>query len=205
VNASFQVKKAPAGAGKEGNEPVKDAGKSNPAAPPAGGDAGDVYPHIYAAGDVIGWPSLASAAYDQGRFAASHFCGDADYRLVQDIPIGIYTSPEISSLGKNERELTEAKVPYAVGKAMFKTLARAQITGQTVGMLKLLFHRDTRELLGIQCFGDNAAEIIHIGQAIMSQPPPNNTINYFVHTTFNYPTMAEAYRVAALRGLDRLF
>ena len=131
-------------------------------------------PNIYAVGDVIGWPSLASAAYDQGRFAASHFCGDADYRLVHDIPTGIYTKPEISSVGKTERQLTEAKVPYAAGKSMFKSLARAQITGQTVGMLKLLFHRDTRELLGIHCFGDSAAEIVHIGQAIMTQPPPNN-------------------------------
>jgi NAD(P) transhydrogenase len=156
-------------------------------------------------GDVIGWPSLASASYDQGRFAASHSCGDADYRLVRDVPTGIYTTPEISSLGKNERELTEAKVPYAAGKALFRTLARAQITGETQGMLKLLFHRETKALLGIHCFGDNAAEIIHIGQAIMYQPPPNNSIDYFIHTTFNYPTMAEAYRVAALRGLDRLF
>jgi NAD(P) transhydrogenase len=164
-----------------------------------------VHPHIYAVGDVIGWPSLASAAYDQGRFAASHLCGDADYRLVRDIPTGIYTSPEISSLGKTERELTEEKVPYSVGKAMFRTLARAQITGQTQGMLKILFHRETKALLGIHCFGDNAAEIIHIGQAIMYQPPPHNTIDYFIHTTFNYPTMAEAYRVAALRGLDRTY
>jgi NAD(P) transhydrogenase len=154
---------------------------------------------------VIGWPSLASAAYDQGRFAASHLCDDADYRLVRDVPIGIYTSPEISSVGKNERELTAEKVPYSVGKAMFRTLARAQISGQTQGMLKLLFHRETKAMLGIHCFGENAAEIIHIGQAIMSQPAPHNTIDYFIHTTFNYPTMAEAYRVAALRGSDKLF
>ena len=166
---------------------------------------GNVQPHIYAVGDVIGWPALASAAYDQGRFAASHFCGDADYRLVRDVPSGIYTSPEISSVGKNERELTAEKVPYAAGKALFRTLARAQITGQTTGMLKLLFHRETKALLGIHCFGESAAEIVHIGQAIMSQPAPNNSIDYFIHTTFNYPTMAEAYRVAALRGLDRLF
>ena len=104
-----------------------------------------------------------------------------------------------------EAQLTAEKVPYAVGKAMFKTLARAQITGQTVGMLKLLFHRESLALLGIHCFGENAAEIIHIGQAIMSQPAPHNSVDYFIHTTFNYPTMAEAYRVAALRGLERLF
>ena len=96
-------------------------------------------------------------------------------------------------------------MPYEAGKATFKTLARAQITGQRVGMLKLLFHRESLALLGIHCFGENAAEIVHIGQAIMSQPPPHNTINYFVTTTFNYPTMAEAYRVAALRGLEQVF
>lgn len=167
-------------------------------------------PHIYAAGDVIGPPSLASAAYNQGRYAASHLlcegaldqCGPAPSL---DIPTGIYTSPEISSLGKTERELTEALVPYEVGHAHFKSIARAQITGQTVGMLKLLFHRETLEILGIHCFGANASEIIHIGQAIMSQPKPHNTLMYFINSTFNYPTMAEAYRVAALNGYNRLF
>ncbi|HEX3728066.1 MAG TPA: Si-specific NAD(P)(+) transhydrogenase [Pirellulales bacterium] len=162
-------------------------------------------PHIYAVGDVVGYPSLASASYDQGRFAASHLCGDPNHRLVQDIPTGIYTSPEISSVGKTERQLTDEKVPYEVGKAMFKHLARAQITGQAVGMMKLLFHRETLALLGIHCFGQNAAEIIHIGQAIYCQPAPHNTLHYFTNTTFNYPTMAEAYRVAALNGLNRVF
>ena len=200
INANYQVKKGSAEPAKE----VKDPNATTPGTAPAQ-SAGEVYEHIYAVGDVIGWPSLASAAYDQGRFAASHLVGHADYELVRDVPAGIYTSPEISSVGKTERELTAEKVPYAVGKAMFKTLARAQITGQTVGMLKLLFHRETKAILGVHCFGESAAEIVHIGQAIMSQPPPNNTIDYFVHTTFNYPTMAEAYRVAALRGLDRLF
>lgn len=170
-----------------------------------------IVPHIYAAGDVIGPPALASAAYNQGRYAANEIlkglgCGD-ECRLPPslDIPAGIYTSPEISSLGKTERELTEAKVPYEVGHAHFKSIARAQITGQTVGMLKLLFHRETMEILGIHCFGANASEIIHIGQAIMSQPAPHNTLMYFINTTFNYPTMAEAYRVAALNGYNRLF
>lgn len=163
-------------------------------------------PHIYAVGDVIGLPALASAAYDQGRFAATHLVtGSCDVRLVKDIPTGIYTTPEISCLGRSERELTEAKVPYEVGHSLFRSLARAQITGQTVGMLKLLFHRETRELLGIHCFGDQASEIIHIGQAIMAQPAPHNRLDYFISTTFNYPTMAEAYRVAALNGLNRLF
>jgi NAD(P) transhydrogenase len=164
------------------------------------------HPHIYAVGDVIGFPSLASAAYVQGRFAATHaLTGHGDHAMVRDIPTGIYTSPEISSLGRTERELTADNVPYEIGHALFKSLARAQITGQTVGMLKLLFHRETLEILGIHCFGANASEIIHIGQAIMSQTGSANTLLYFISTTFNYPTMAEAYRVAALNGYNRLF
>jgi NAD(P) transhydrogenase len=163
-------------------------------------------PHIYAVGDVIGYPSLASAAYVQGRFAASHLVGEPCERgMVRDIPTGIYTSPEISSVGRTERELTEANIPYEVGQALFRSLARAQLTGQTVGMLKLLFHRETLEVLGVHCFGASASEIVHIGQAIMAQPAPNNTLMYFINTTFNYPTMAEAYRVAALNGYNRLF
>lgn len=164
-----------------------------------------VLPHIYAVGDIIGYPSLASAAYDQGRFAATHLVhGYCDHQLVEYIPTGIYTSPEISSIGRTERELTDAKVPYEVGHSFFKNLARAQITGKTVGMLKLLFHRETLEILGIHCFGDQAAEIVHIGQAIRAQKGEANTLLYFVNTTFNYPTMAEAYRVAALNGLNRV-
>uniref|UniRef100_UPI003703BEA6 Si-specific NAD(P)(+) transhydrogenase n=1 Tax=Lignipirellula cremea TaxID=2528010 RepID=UPI003703BEA6 len=163
-------------------------------------------PHVYAVGDVIGVPALASAAYVQGRYAAQHaFEGAAERTLIHEIPSGIYTSPEISSLGKNERELTSAGVPYEVGHSIFRSLARAQITGQTVGMLKILFHRETLQLLGIHCFGANASEIIHIGQAIMAQPGEQNSLRYFVNATFNYPTMAEAYRVAALNGLNRLF
>lgn len=162
-------------------------------------------PHIYAVGDVIGPPALASAAYTQGRYAASHLLGAEMPRPALDIPTGIYTSPEISSLGKTERELTEARVPYEVGHSQFRSLARAQITGRTVGMLKILFHRETLEILGIHCFGATASEIIHIGQAVMAQPAPNNTLLYFINTTFNYPTMAEAYRVAALNGYNRLF
>lgn len=162
--------------------------------------------NVYAVGDVIGFPSLASAAYTQGRAAAMHLMGEAEGNLrINDIPTGIYTSPEISSVGKTERELTAACVPYEVGQAQFKSLARAQITDQTVGMLKMLFHRETLEILGVHCFGANASEIIHIGQAIMSQPGDRNSLNYFIETTFNYPTMAEAYRVAALNGLNRLF
>ena len=161
--------------------------------------------NIYAVGDVIGWPSLASAAYDQGRSAASDITHDEYFRFVDDVPTGIYTIPEISSVGKTEEELTQARVPYDVGKAFFKDLARAQITGEAVGMLKILFHRETRQILGIHCFGDQAAEIVHIGQAIMNQEGEANTLDYFINTTFNYPTMAEAYRVAALNGLNRIF
>ncbi|MFC1849958.1 Si-specific NAD(P)(+) transhydrogenase [candidate division CSSED10-310 bacterium] len=162
--------------------------------------------HIYAVGDVIGPPGLASAAYDQGRFAAQHIiAGESEYKLVQHIPTGIYTSPEISSIGYTERELTAQKIPYEVGHSMFRHLARAQIIGSKVGMLKILFHRETLAILGVHCFGHHASEIIHIGQAIMSQKKNENNLMYFVNTTFNYPTMAEAYRVAALNGLNRLF
>lgn len=162
--------------------------------------------NIYAVGDVIGYPSLASAAYDQGRLAGEAIVkGNLDGHLIADIPAGIYTIPEMSSVGKTEQELTAAKIPYEVGRAQFKHLARAQIANTSAGSLKLLFHRETLEILGIHCFGERAAEIVHIGQAIMMQKNGGNNLNYFVHTTFNYPTMAEAYRVAALNGLNRLF
>ncbi|HBE68312.1 MAG TPA: Si-specific NAD(P)(+) transhydrogenase [Planctomycetaceae bacterium] len=162
--------------------------------------------HIYAVGDIIGFPSLASAAYMQGRSAALHLTGQTEQCVrSSDIPSGIYTSPEISCIGQTERELTEQRIPYEVGHSQFKSLARAQITGRPIGMLKLLFHRETLEILGVHCFGTNASEIVHIGQAIMKQPAPYNTLEYFINTTFNYPTMAEAYRVAALNGYNRLF
>lgn len=162
--------------------------------------------NIYAVGDVVGYPSLASAAYNQGRFAAEAMLSGVCHKaLIEDIPTGIYTLPEISSVGKTEQELTELRIPYEVGRAQFKHLARAQIADTVVGSLKLLFHRETKEILGIHCFGERASEIVHIGQAIMQQDGPGNTIEYFVNTTFNYPTMAEAYRVAALNGLNRVF
>ncbi len=169
-------------------------------------DVNDQYqtalPHIYAVGDLTGYPGLASAAYDQGRFAALHIInGQCDLSLINDIPSGIYTIPEISSVGRTEKELTEAKIPYEVGHADFKHLARAQMTQQTTGMLKILFHTETRKVLGVHCFGDRSSEIVHIGQAVMLN---GGTIDYFVNTTFNYPTMAEAYRVAALAGINRL-
>lgn len=159
---------------------------------------------VYAVGDVIGWPSLASAAIDQGRSAAADLLDADDFRYINEVPTGIYTIPEISSLGKTEEELTAERVPYEVGQAFFKDTARAQISGQPIGMLKILFHRETLEILGIHCFGDQASEIVHIGQVVMRQEGEANTIKYFVNTTFNYPTMAEAYRVAAIAGLNRI-
>ncbi len=163
-------------------------------------------PNIYAVGDVVGFPSLASAAYTQGRTAGRNMLGlSKECCFSDEIPSGIYTSPEISSIGKTERQLTEEKVPYEVGIAHFRSIARAQITGETVGVLKLLFHRESLKILGVHCFGSNATEIIHIGQAIMAQSGSGNTLRYFTDSTFNYPTMAEVYRVAALNGYNRLF
>jgi NAD(P) transhydrogenase len=161
-------------------------------------------PHIYAAGDVIGPPALASAAYVQGCRSVQHILKmELAPQGPEHIPSGIYTIPEISSIGKSERELQEAKIPYEVGHTSFKTLARAQMTDEKVGMLKLLFHPETLAVLGVHCFGHGAAEIVHIGQTVMASPQLNN-LRYFTTTTFNYPTMAEAYRVAAYNGLNRL-
>jgi NAD(P) transhydrogenase len=159
---------------------------------------------IYAAGDVIGPPALASAAYQQGSHVGSHIL-DASIKPPRRelTPSGIYTIPEISSVGRTERELQEAGVPYEIGHTHFKSLARAQMTNQRTGMLKILFNARTLEVLGVHCFGDNASEIVHIGQTVMASNDLNN-LRYFVNTTFNYPTMAEAYRIAAYNGLNRL-
>ncbi|MEX0902604.1 MAG: Si-specific NAD(P)(+) transhydrogenase [Pseudohongiellaceae bacterium] len=162
-------------------------------------------PNVYAAGDVIGWPSLAGAAYDQGRAACNAIVKPQECHFIDEVATGIYTIPEISTIGATEAELTKQRIPYEVGKAFFKNTARAQITGEQVGMLKLIFHFDTLKLLGVHCFGDQASEIIHIGQAVMRQSGKANSIKYFLNTTFNYPTMAEAYRTAALDGLNRVF
>jgi len=161
--------------------------------------------NVYAAGDVIGWPSLASSAYDQGRAACNAIINPEEFHYVKDVATGIYTIPEISTVGYTEQELTKKKIPYEVGKAFFRNIARAQITGDEVGMLKIIFHFETLEILGIHCFGDQASEIVHIGQAIMNQRGKANSLKYFINTTFNYPTMAEAYKVAALNGINRLF
>jgi len=161
-------------------------------------------PHIYAAGDIVGPPALASAAYVQGAHAVQHILdpGIEPHRL-EMIPSGIYTIPEISSIGASERELQAQKVPYEVGHCAFKNLARAQMKDQRVGMLKIIFHADSLALLGVHCFGDGASEIVHIGQTVMASRDLND-VRYFTRTTFNYPTMAEAYRVAAYNGLNRL-
>jgi NAD(P) transhydrogenase len=160
--------------------------------------------HIYAAGDIVGPPALASAAYVQGTHAVQHILDPAlEPHRLEMIPSGIYTIPEISSIGASERELQTQKVPYEVGHCAFKNLARAQMMDQRVGMLKIIFHADTLAVLGVHCFGAGASEIVHIGQAVMACRELND-IRYFTRTTFNYPTMAEAYRVAAYNGLNRL-
>lgn len=157
-------------------------------------------PNIYAVGDIVGFPALASASMEQGRQAVSHAFG-VEAEEMGDIPYGLFTVPEISSIGKSEQQLTADHVPYEVGLARFSEIARGQIAGDTTGLLKLLFHRETREILGVHAIGDSATEIIHIGQAVMSL---GGTLEYFRNTVFNYPTMAECYKVAALDGLNKL-
>jgi NAD(P) transhydrogenase len=160
--------------------------------------------HIYAVGDIAGPPALASAAYVQGSHAVQHMLDPSiEPHRLDMIPSGIYTIPEISSIGRSERELQEAKVPYEVGHCAFKNLARAQMSDERVGMLKIIFHAETLQVLGVHCFGDRASEIVHIGQTVMASKDLND-IRYFTSTTFNYPTMAEAYRVAAYNGINRL-
>ena len=161
-------------------------------------------PGIYAVGDVAGPPGLASAGYVQGGCAVQHIIDPQRAPLRLDlVPSGIYTLPEISCVGHTERDLLARKVPYEVGHTNFRSLARAQMTGERIGMLKLLFHTETLEVLGVHCFGDGAAEIVHIGQTVMASRDLNN-LRHFTNATFNYPTMAEAYRVAAYNGLNRL-
>ena len=158
-------------------------------------------PHIYAAGDVIGFPALASTSMEQGRLASCHMFGAYCHSRREAIPYGIYTIPEISMVGKTEEELTAAKVPYEVGRSKFEELAKGQMLGTEVGLLKILFDPKTLKLLGVHVIGESAAEIIHIGQAVLAL---GGTIEYFRDTVFNYPTFAEAYKVAGLDGLNRL-
>src|SRR5579862_4142895 len=158
-------------------------------------------PHIFAVGDVIGFPSLASVSMEQGRIAAARAFGLQMESDPAGYPYGIYTIPQISFIGKTEEQLTESDVPYEVGVAYYREIARGQISGHTDGRLKLLFHRETLELLGVHIFGENAAELLHIGQAVLLL---KGTITYFVNTVFNYPTLAECYKAAAFNGLNRL-
>ncbi len=157
-------------------------------------------PHIYAAGDVIGFPALASTSMEQGRHASCHAFGLPHQRAAHLLPYGIYTIPEISMVGRNEEELTHDGIPYEVGVARYREIARGQLIGDTVGMLKLLFHNETRELLGVHGIGAGATELIHIGQAVMAH---QGKLDYFVDSVFNYPTLAECYKVAALDALNR--
>jgi len=157
-------------------------------------------PHIYAVGDVIGFPSLASTSMEQGRIAACHAFGEPAEHMPELFPYGIYTIPEISTVGRNEEELTKAGVPYEVGKASYREIARGQIIGDSTGFLKLIFHAENRQLLGVHIIGEGASELIHIGQAVMAH---NGTIDYFLSTVFNYPTLAECYKTAAFDGVNR--
>ena len=156
--------------------------------------------HIYAAGDVIGFPMLASTSAEQGRLAAAHACG-IEARPVHDLPFGIYSIPEIGFIGRTEDELTAAAVPYEVGVSYYRELARGQILGDTHGLLKLLVSSDDHTLLGVHALGANATDVVHVGQVVMGL---GGTVDFLVETVFNYPTLAEAYKVAALDALNKL-
>ena len=158
-------------------------------------------PNIFAVGDVIGFPSLASVSMEQGRLAACHAFGIPAHSDSDSYPYGIYTIPEISFVGKTEEQLTEEDVPYEVGVAYYREIARGQIRGDTTGRLKLIFNRDTKEILGVHIIGEGAAELVHIGQAVLTL---KGTIEYFINTVFNYPTLAECYKAAAFNGLNKL-
>lgn len=157
--------------------------------------------HIYAVGDIIGFPSLASTSMEQGRLAACHAFGIAATSVPALFPYGIYTIPEISMVGKTEEELTKENVPYEVGKARYREIARGQIIGDSTGLLKLIFHQETRDLLGVHIIGEGASELVHIGQAVLAF---KGKIDYFINTVFNYPTLAECYKTAAFDGINRL-
>jgi NAD(P) transhydrogenase len=158
-------------------------------------------PHIYAVGDVIGFPALAATSMEQGRLAAYHACEEPVNSLVDLQPIGIYTIPEISYCGATEDALTSSSVPYEVGISRYRELARGQIINDSYGMLKLLVSTDTRRLLGVHVFGSQATELVHLGQAMMTC---NGTVDQLVNTVFNYPTLSEAYKVAALDAVNKM-
>ncbi len=157
--------------------------------------------HIYAIGDVIGFPALASTAMEQGRLAACHAYGQPTSSVPELFPLGIYAIPEVSMVGKTEAQLTEAGIPYEAGIAEYRELARGQLLGDEDGILKLLIHQETHAILGVHAIGSGATELIHIGQMVMAF---NGTVDFFINNVFNYPTLAEAYKVAALNGLNKL-
>ena len=158
-------------------------------------------PHVYAVGDVVGFPALASTSQEQGRVAVRHAFGLLTSRADHLLPFGIYSIPEISMVGRTEDDLTEAGTPYETGIAKYRETARGQIIGDTAGLLKLLVHLETKEVLGVHIIGEGAAELIHIGQAVMGL---GGTLDYLIDNTFNYPTLAEAYRIAALDASNKL-
>jgi NAD(P) transhydrogenase len=169
---------------------------------PVGKDFRTKVPNVFAAGDVIGFPSLASVSMEQGRIASARAFGDETILSNPSYyPYGIYTIPEISFIGKTEEQLTEEDVPYEVGVAYYREIARGQIRGDTTGRLKLIFHRMTHAILGVHIIGEGASELLHIGQAVMVL---GGRLEYFVDTVFNYPTLAECYKVAAFNGLNRV-
>jgi NAD(P) transhydrogenase len=158
-------------------------------------------PHIFAAGDVIGFPSLAATSSEQGRLAACHAFGIPTGSMPQHFPIGIYAIPEISMVGATEHELTEQRIPYETGVARYREIARGQILGDDSGLFKMLFLRENGRLLGVHAIGTSATELIHIGQAVLGL---GGGIDYFLQTVFNYPTLAECYKVAALNAANKL-
>lgn len=158
-------------------------------------------PHIFAAGDVVGFPSLAATSSEQGRLAACTAFGVPHGGMSPHFPIGIYAVPEISTVGATEEELTKGKVPYETGVARYREIARGQILGDESGLFKMLFHRETRALLGVHCVGTGATELVHIGQAVLRL---GGGLDYFLQTVFNYPTLAECYKVAALDASNKL-
>ncbi len=158
-------------------------------------------PHIYAAGDVIGFPALASTSMEQGRCAARHMFGKPVEEVSKLLPYGIYSIPEISMVGWTEEKLTEEGIPFETGVAQYREIARGQLLGDDIGMLKMLIHQDTHTILGVHVIGTGATELIHIGQCAMAF---NATVEYFVNAVFNYPTLAECYKVAAMNGLNKI-
>jgi NAD(P) transhydrogenase len=193
-------------AGRQGTAPDLDPERAGLAADARGRLVVDEHfrtevPHIYAVGDVIGFPALASTSMEQGRLAAHHACGEPVRAMGALQPIGIYTIPEISFIGQTEDELTEKSIPFEVGISRYRELARGQIIGDSYGMLKILVAPEDGKLLGVHIFGTGATELVHIGQAVMGC---DGTVDYLVDAVFNYPTLAETYKVAALDAMNKM-